>query len=74
MMVLQKVNELLPILDQYNAKATFFLIGQEIQKHPEEAQKIVTNGHQIGNHTFSHQRMVFISNAFIKEEIEKQIN
>lgn len=67
----KKVNELLPILDQYNAKVTFFLIGQEIEEHPEEAQKIVTNGHQIGNHTFSHQRMVFKSNAFIKEEIEK---
>ncbi len=67
----EKVNELLPILDQYNAKATFFLIGQEIEEHLEEAQKIGTNGHQIGNHTFSHQRMVFKSNAFIKEEIEK---
>ncbi len=35
----ENVNELLPILDQYHAKATFFLIGSEIEENPEAAQK-----------------------------------
>ena len=67
----KNVDQLLPLLDKYNVKATFFLIGNEIEKHPDEAKKIVGAGHQIGNHTYSHKRMVLKSPSFIKEEIEK---
>ena len=67
----KNVDQLLPLLDEYNAKSTFFLIGNEIEKHPEEAKKIVEAGHQIGNHTYSHKRMVLKSSSFIEEEIEK---
>ena len=67
----KNVNQILPLLDKYNAKATFFLIGEEIKKHPEEAKKIVEAGHQIGNHTYSHNRMVFKTPSYIKEEIQK---
>lgn len=65
------VEKILPLLKGYNAKATFFLIGNEIEKHPQEAKMIAAAGHQIGNHTYSHQRMIFKSPSFIKEEIEK---
>ncbi|MEH7442942.1 polysaccharide deacetylase family protein [Bacillus sp. JJ1122] len=67
----ENVDQLLPLLDQYKAKATFFLIGKDIEKHPEEAVKLVEAGHQIGNHTYSHERMVLKSSSFIQEEIEK---
>ena len=67
----KNVDQLLPLLNEYNAKSTFFLIGNEIEKHPEEAKKLVEAGHQIGNHTYSHKRMVLKSPSFIKEEIEK---
>ncbi|MET3193682.1 polysaccharide deacetylase family protein [Gottfriedia sp. OAE603] len=67
----KNVDKILPLLDQYNVKATFFLIGNEIEKNPEEAKKIVSAGHQVGNHTYSHDRMVLKSPSFIKEEIEK---
>ena len=67
----KKVNQILPLLDKYNAKATFFLIGEEIEKHSEETKKIVQARHQIGNHTFSHNRMVFKTPSYIKQEIEK---
>lgn len=67
----KNVDQLLPLLDEYNAKSTFFLIGNEIEKHPEEAKKLVEAGHQIGNHTYSHKRMVLKSPSFIEEEIEK---
>jgi peptidoglycan-N-acetylglucosamine deacetylase len=67
----KNVNQILPLLDKYHAKATFFLIGEEIEKHPEEAKKIVEAGHQIGNHTYSHNRMVFKTPSYIKEEIQK---
>jgi chitin deacetylase len=67
----KNVNQILPLLDKYNAKATFFLIGEEIEKHPEQAKKIVEAGHQIGNHTYSHNRMVFKTPSYIQEEIQK---
>jgi peptidoglycan-N-acetylglucosamine deacetylase len=59
------------LLNDHDIKATFFLIGNEIEKNQEEAKAIVNEGHQIGNHTYSHQRMIFKSPLFIKEEIEK---
>ena len=44
----------LQLLKQYNAKATFFCIGDNVRKHPEIFQSIVAEGHSIGNHTFHH--------------------
>ncbi|MEG6510755.1 polysaccharide deacetylase family protein [Desulforamulus ruminis] len=67
----KNTNQLLQLLDKYNVKATFFLIGNEIEKYPEEAKKIVKAGHQMGNHTYSHNRMVFKTPSYIKEEIER---
>ena len=67
----EKVDEILSILNKENVKATFFLIGNEIEKYPQEAKKLILAGHEIGNHTYSHNRMVFKSPAYIKKEIEK---
>lgn len=44
----------LNILDQENIKATFFCIGNNIEKYPELFKKIIISGHAIGNHTFHH--------------------
>ncbi len=44
----------LKILGQYNAKATFFCIGNNIQEHPIIFNKIIDDGHAIGNHTYNH--------------------
>lgn len=41
-------------LNKFNAKATFFCIGANIKKHPNLFDKILVDGHQIGNHTFNH--------------------
>ena len=41
-------------LKKYDAKATFFCIGNNIEKHPEIFQKIIDDNHAIGNHTFNH--------------------
>ncbi len=41
-------------LKKHNAKATFFCIGNNIEKHPEIFQKIIEEQHTIGNHTFNH--------------------
>ncbi len=41
-------------LKAYNAKATFFCVGQEIEKNPTALQNIIDEGHSVGNHTYSH--------------------
>lgn len=41
-------------LRKYNVKATFFCIGNNIEKHPEIFKEIIEQGHVIGNHTFNH--------------------
>lgn len=41
-------------LNKYQAKATFFCIGGNIEKHPDIFQQVVNQGHTIGNHTFNH--------------------
>ena len=45
---------ILDILDRYDIKATFFVIGVNIQNYPEPFAKVVAAGHEIGNHSFSH--------------------
>lgn len=67
----KNTDDILTLLKKYNVKTTFFLVGNEIERNPESAKKIVDEGHQIGNHTYSHQRMIFKSSSFIKGEIEK---
>ena len=42
------------LLKEHRAKATFFCIGDNITKHPEVFNKIITEGHAIGNHTYNH--------------------
>lgn len=44
----------LNILKQYQAKATFFCIGDNVNKHPEIYKQLLDEGHRIGNHTYNH--------------------
>ncbi|HEA29277.1 MAG TPA: polysaccharide deacetylase family protein [Leeuwenhoekiella sp.] len=44
----------LQLLEKYNAKATFFLIGENIDKHPDVFKEVLRKGHRMGNHTYNH--------------------
>ena len=65
------VAAVLPILDRYDARATFFLIGEDLKRHPQAARQILAAGHELGNHTYSHQRNVCRSRAFYRDELAK---
>lgn len=52
------------------APATFFVVGSELREHPEHAAALVRAGHQLGNHTYTHRRMVFVSEATVAAELE----
>lgn len=44
----------LDILDQYQIKATFFCVGDNVRKYPEVFEEIIARGHTVGNHTYHH--------------------
>ena len=46
--------KVLEILDRYGVKATFFMVGENIDKHPDVFEMVVKGGHAIGNHTYNH--------------------
>lgn len=62
---------ILEILKAEDVKATFFLIGDNMRKDPDLGKKIVDAGHQVGNHSYTHQHMVMRSRTFYKNEIER---
>ena len=63
--------KILKVLDEKGIRATFFVIGNEIEKNMKEARLIVKDGNELGNHSWSHQRMVFKSPGFIRKELEQ---
>ena len=63
--------EILDVLHAENVKATFFLIGESVEKYPEIARKIADEGHEIGNHSFSHPIYLFCSANKVRNELEK---
>lgn len=60
----------LAVLAEKNVKATFFMIGENMARHPQAAQRIAAAGHELGNHSYSHRRFLLRSPAFIAREIE----
>lgn len=62
--------KILEILKNFDAKATFFVCGKNLEKFPEIAKKIIKDGEEIGNHTYSHS-INFLFPWNFKKEIEK---
>lgn len=63
--------EILSVLNEGGIKATFFVTGAELEQHPDQGKKLVAAGHELGNHSFSHTRMVLETPSFVKFEIER---
>ena len=63
--------EILRILDKYGVKATFFVIGENVEIYKEAARLLFASENEIGNHTYSHPHMKAINAEELKEELEK---
>jgi polysaccharide deacetylase family sporulation protein PdaB len=66
--------KILDLLSRYKAKATFFIIGKQAEKHPEIINREVLEGHELANHTYSHRSMSRLSNHDLEIEIKKAEN
>lgn len=62
--------KVLDILQNYNAKATFFCIGTQIEKYPDIFKRIIEEGHTIGNHSYSHSNSFGI---FSTEKVTEEL-
>ena len=63
--------EILDILDEYSIKATFFVVGVCAEKYPEIIAREIMEGHEIGNHTYSHLHLRNANISEIAGEIDK---
>lgn len=61
--------QILDILETHDVKATFFVLGQMVEEYPELAQRIVEDGHEIANHSYSHPELTKLSEESLRYEI-----
>lgn len=59
------------VLGQSGVKGTFFLTGREAQARPQLVRRLLEAGHEVGNHSYSHQRMVLETSGFYDREITR---
>lgn len=62
--------QVLDILAEHDVKGTFFLTGRELAKEPELGRAIAEAGHEIGNHSYHHQRMIGVLPSTVRREVE----
>ena len=60
---------LIETLHESDTAATFFLVGKHIESHPEIARMLLKAGHELGNHTYSHAALSFLTSRQIRDEI-----
>ena len=63
-------DSVLGILADSNVHATFFVVGAALAEHAELGRRIVSAGHELGNHSYSHHRLVFKTPGYVRHEVE----
>jgi peptidoglycan-N-acetylglucosamine deacetylase len=63
--------KLLDLLAQKKIKATFFVLGENAQRHPEILKRAVAEGHEIGNHSWSHPNLAKLSNEALRSQLQR---
>ena len=61
----------LDLLGKHGAKATFFVVGKEIPRNEALLSRMVAEGHEIGNHTYTHPHTISLSREALREELER---
>ncbi|NQT64819.1 MAG: polysaccharide deacetylase family protein [FCB group bacterium] len=66
--------ELLDLFKEKGIKATFFVTGKKIEKHKDIIKRMIAEGHELGNHSYSHKNLIFKKKSILKEEIQNTDN
>ncbi len=64
-------NQIMDCAAKYNAKVTFYVVGDRVSTYKTEVRRMVNEGHEIGNHTYSHKILTKVGAAEIRSQIEK---
>ncbi len=64
-------NQILDVLSKYGVKATFFMVGENVKNYPDTAKRVVREGHEIGNHTYTHPHIKNMSADELLTEMAK---
>lgn len=67
----ERVDVLLAVLREQDVRATFYVVGDALAQHPASGRKLVAAGHELGNHSYTHSRMIFRSGESYAQEIER---
>lgn len=67
----ESTQRILELLAKHNATATFFQIGQNVERLPNVTRQVIAAGCEVGNHSFTHPRFDFTSTQFQIEELQK---
>ncbi len=67
----EHTDELLDVLHENDAKATFYVLGSKLASHPEEVERMVEEEHQVGNHTWDHADLATLSASEIKDDLQR---
>ena len=67
----EDIDSILDTLDKYNCKATFFVVGDWVEKYPDALKKISERGHEIGNHSYNHADYTKMSAEAIIADLDK---
>jgi peptidoglycan/xylan/chitin deacetylase (PgdA/CDA1 family) len=62
---------ILSVLDRYGVKATFFLVGKQVELYPALAADIVECGHEVGSHSYSHSNLGRLPKVYVERELVK---
>ncbi|MFT6862033.1 MAG: peptidoglycan/xylan/chitin deacetylase (PgdA/CDA1 family) [Akkermansiaceae bacterium] len=62
---------LLDILRTRNIKATFYVIGGNVDRYPHIVRRIVAEGHEIGNHTYTHRKLTTLGDSEVRKEMQR---
>lgn len=61
----------LDVLERHGARGTFFMIGINVERHGGVAREVLQRGHEIGNHSYSHPPLIWMSPARVRQEIQR---
>lgn len=64
-----QTDEILAVLDRYGIRATFFPIGENVERCPEVERRVAAAGHEIGSHTFTHANVTRLTDEQLREEL-----
>ena len=65
----RQTRQILDFLDQYQIKATFFMIGVNVRQYPDTVREVVSRGHEVGNHTNTHSHAARLDSRILEQQI-----